>query len=235
MNTDETTDLRRAATGYLRVSTDEQADSGLGLEAQRAAIEAEADRRDLVVTQWFADEGISGSQVEKRPGFLALLDSLMKGDTVIVAKRDRLARGDAYLSAWIEKEIAVRQASVVSAAGEGNGDDPASMLMRRMVDAFAEYELQQIRARTCAALQAKRRRGERISRFAPYGFRHQGNRLVADDHEQAGVKLARELRARGATLREVSARMAEKGFTARTSRPLSAQAVSNLLKAAADN
>jgi DNA invertase Pin-like site-specific DNA recombinase len=173
--------------------------------------------------------------VDNRPGFLALLDELAKGDVVLVAKRDRLARGDDFLTAWIDKEIQVRRASVWSAAGEGNGDDPASILMRRMVDAFAEYEVKMIAARTRAALAAKRKRGERVSRFAPYGFRHEADRLVPDEHEQAGAKLASELRARGATLREVSARMAEKGFTARSGRPLSPQAVSNILEAGEAN
>ncbi|WP_246398471.1 recombinase family protein [Mycobacterium vicinigordonae] len=53
---------------YVRVSTDEQAASGAGLEAQRAAIEAEAARRGWTIVGWHADTGISGSKrVEQRP------------------------------------------------------------------------------------------------------------------------------------------------------------------------
>lgn len=47
---------------YVRVSTDEQAASGAGLEAQRAAIEAEVARRGWVIVGWHADEGVSGSK-----------------------------------------------------------------------------------------------------------------------------------------------------------------------------
>src|SRR4030095_4225281 len=74
--------------------------------------------------------------------------------------------------AMIERLVAKRGGRVISAAGEGTeSDDPAGVLMRRLIDSFAEYERLIISARTRAALAAKRRRGERVSRFAPYGFR----------------------------------------------------------------
>src|SRR5437016_1706481 len=89
---------------------------------------------------------------------------------ILVAKRDRLAR-DPMVAAVAESLAARAGAVVVSADGAGNGDDPGAVLMRRMVDAFAEYERALIRARTRSALAVKRGRGERISRHVPYGFR----------------------------------------------------------------
>lgn len=77
--------------GYVRVSTDEQARSGLGLEAQEAALKAEAERRgwDLVI---FRDEGVSGKQVN--PGLRKALGELAAGlaDGLIVARMDRISR-----------------------------------------------------------------------------------------------------------------------------------------------
>ena len=79
---------------------------------------------------------------------------------LIVAKRDRLGR-DVIAVAMIERLAERKGARILSAAGEGTeGSDPASMLQRRILDAFSEYERLIIGARTKAALKAKRARGE---------------------------------------------------------------------------
>ena len=57
-----------AVVGYIRVSTADQADSGAGLEAQRAAIEAEAQRRGWTLLRTFEDAGASGKSMNGRPG-----------------------------------------------------------------------------------------------------------------------------------------------------------------------
>jgi DNA invertase Pin-like site-specific DNA recombinase len=152
------------AIGYIRVSTEQQADSGLGLEAQQTNIAGAALRLGLELSRTFVDAGTSGSlAIEDRPVLLDAVATLRRGDVLLVAKRDRLGR-DVIAVAMIERLIAKRGARVVSAAGEGtDSDDPAALLMRRLIDSFAEYERALIAARTRAALAAKRRRGERVS------------------------------------------------------------------------
>ena len=130
------------AIAYLRVSTDQQAESGLGLEAQEAAVRSAASRLRLDVVRVFVDGGTSGKLgIEDRPVLLEAVAALRRGDVLLVAKRDRLGR-DVIAVALIERLVAKRGASVVSAAGEGtgNGDDPSGLLMRRLIDSFAEYE-----------------------------------------------------------------------------------------------
>ena len=77
---------------YLRVSTDEQVQSGLGLEAQRAAVEQEAARRGWSVV-WEVDEGVSG-KLRNRPALDRALARLRAGEAqaLVVAKMDRLGR-----------------------------------------------------------------------------------------------------------------------------------------------
>jgi DNA invertase Pin-like site-specific DNA recombinase len=114
------------------------------------------------------------------------VSALKRGDVLIVAKRDRLGR-DVIEVALIERLVSKRGARVVSAAGEGTeSDDPSGLLMRRLIDSFAEYERLIIGARTKSALAAKRRRVERTSRFAPYGFQiaRDGRRLDVNHDEQ---------------------------------------------------
>ena len=215
--------------GYLRVSTDEQADSGLGLAAQRAAIEAAAARLGATVASWFTDEGISGgAEIDQRLGLLAAIQAILPGGVLLVAKRDRLARG-MLQSCLIEGLIAKRRGTIRSAAGEGtdgDADDPSGQLMRRIVDSFAEYERHVIKARTRAALRVKAARGERISRFAPIGYRlDQAGKLVADHAEQQLAAKARGLRATGLSLRGVAAELKSQGLLGRTGKQLSAKTV----------
>src|SRR5438046_833544 len=80
--------------GYIRVSTAEQADSGLGLEAQRQTIELEVARRGWTLVGSYEDAGLSGKRLAGRPGIEAALQAVENGtaDALVVAKLDRLSR-----------------------------------------------------------------------------------------------------------------------------------------------
>ena len=134
------------------------------------------------------EDGMSGGlPLAKRTVLLDALTALARGDILLVAKRDRLSRGDMMTTAMIEAAVKRAGARIVSAAGEGTeSDDPASVLMRRIVDAFGEYERLLIKARTRAALLAKKARGERYGQV-PYGRRLAGDgiRLEPDPAEAA--------------------------------------------------
>ena len=222
---------RGRAIGYVRVSTEEQADSGLGLEAQRAVIRSAAERMGLDIAEWFADEGVSGGKIDGRFGLLAAIDSMKRGYVLIVSRRDRLAR-DSMLACWIEKEVAKRQGRIVSVAGEGtDNDDPTSVLMRRIVDAFSEYERLLIGARTKAALRVKAKRGERVGRHATYGYRLDGNgRQVPDPHEQEGIQLIVRLRDEGQSYARIAAELETRGLVARGGQRLSAKVVRDIVR-----
>ena len=224
------------AFSYVRVSTDEQTKSGLGLDAQREAIQRTADRLEMPLVAEFADEGVSGGcSFDKRLGLIRALDTLRKSDVLIVAKSDRLAR-DVMLSAWIEKEVTKRGARIVSAAGEGteNEDvnDPTSLLMRRIVAAFAEYERSLIRARTKAALAVKRKRGEKTGGDVPFGFRLARDRktLLHHKREQAIIGRIRRMRDGGKTLRTIADALNKDGVKTKRGKHWMAQTVSNTLR-----
>ena len=206
------------ALGYVRVSTDQQVESGLGLEAQRATIEIAAARLQVPVAHIYEDAGLSGSlALEDRPGLLAATAALHRGDVLIVAKRDRLGR-DVVAVALIERLVAKRGARVVSAAGEGtNGDGPTDFLLRTLVDAFAQYERLLIGARTAAALRAKKLRGERIGGI-PFGCQlaGDGRTLIPNPDERQALGVLRELRTKGYTFRAIADELNRQGFRSRT-------------------
>ncbi len=206
------------AIAYCRISTDEQAD---GLAAQRDACWAWCDRAGAELLAIHADEGVSGSTgLDKRPGLLEAIASLQKGAVLVVARRDRLGRDPIHV-AMIESAVARKGARVVSAAGEGtDNDDPASILMRRMIDAFSEYERLIIKARTRAAMQGKKRRGEFTGGEPPFGWRlaADGTSIEPCPLEQPVLQTIEQMRADGLGTRAIAERLNAEGMPARGTR-----------------
>ena len=217
------------AVAYLRCSTDRQ---DLSPDAQRDAIEAWAGGAGVRVVAWHDDLGVSGgADLEKRPGLLAALDAVRTegAGVLVVAKRDRIAR-DVLTDALVQRLCEREGATVVSADGVANGDRPEDQLMRSIVAAMAAYERALISARTRAALAVKRSRGQRIGAI-PFGYRvaDDGKTLLPDDHEQAVIARARELRAEGASLRAVGRALIEEGHAPRAGKAWHVQLVARMV------
>jgi DNA invertase Pin-like site-specific DNA recombinase len=178
------------------------------------------------------DRGVSGgAALDQWPGLLAALAATKKlaAGVLLVAKRDRLAR-DTLVAAMVERLVERAGARVCSADGMAAGDGPEALLMRRIVDAFAEYERLTIQARTKAALAVKRSRRERISRQPPYGWRlsADGQHIEPEPREQSTVALARKLRRSGMSLRHIGNRLAQRGYTPRTAKRWHPQTITSI-------
>ena len=109
---------------YLRVSTDEQQESGLGLEAQLASCKGIAERNGWEISSIFEDAMSGGLPLEKRTLLLDALTALGRGDILLVGKRDRLSRGDMMTTAMIE--AAVKRAGAGSSPPPAKGQSPTT-------------------------------------------------------------------------------------------------------------
>lgn len=149
---------------YLRVSTEEQADSRAGLDAQRAAIEHEASIRGWRAVDWVVDAGWSAKSL-KRPGIQAALSRLVAGeaDTLVVAKLDRLSRSVHDLSGLLV-QAAAEGWSVIALDSPVDTSTPQGLAMTQMLSVMAELERGLIAQRTREALAAKRDQGVRLGR-----------------------------------------------------------------------
>lgn len=218
---------------YRRVSTDEQNNSGNGLNAQLDACVLWAKNNSADVYADFADSISGASSIEKRDGLMAAINELDNGDILLVAKRDRLGR-DPLVLAMIESTVARAGAKIVSAAGEGTeSDEPSAILMRRMIDAFSEYERLIIKSRTKAALAAKKSRKERTGSI-PFGFNlaADGVHLIENETEQQILDEVKHLRGAGLGLTAIAKNLALRGFVARNGKTFSATQISRIAKAA---
>jgi DNA invertase Pin-like site-specific DNA recombinase len=141
----------RHAVGLYRVSTAEQGQSGLGLEAQRAAVRAFAAAQGWTLVAEFSD--VASGKDDRRPGFQAALARCRQLGAVLAAARlDRITRRAHTLSQLLEEGHSVRAADMPGA------DD----LMVRIYAAMAQKERELIGERTRAALAAAKARGVRL-------------------------------------------------------------------------
>jgi len=154
------------AVAYIRCSTEEQAASGAGLAAQRAAIEAAAARHGWIVTEWHADEGVSGTKTtEQRPGLAAALEAVHTGRAAVLvfAKLDRLSRNYRHAVNLVED---AEEHGLAFYACDGTVDmtTPTGRFQTRMWLSIAALERDQISERTRAALAARKAAGVRLGR-----------------------------------------------------------------------
>jgi len=178
---------------YTRVSTSEQADSGLGLEAQRTQIAAEAERKGWTVVEWIEDAGSSAKSLD-RPGMARALE-LLDGDAagaLIVAKLDRATRST--MDAAVLLERCSREGWALVALDLGlDMTTPTGELIASVMAAVAQWERRAIGQRTKDALAAKKAAGVRLGRpvSLPGEIR---TRIVAAHHAGSGWSaIARQL------------------------------------------
>lgn len=189
---------------YTRVSTQEQSDSGAGLNAQLDACRSFAVKQGWEVSGEYQDAGVSGTaDLDKRNGLMTAIGELKKGDILLVAKRDRIGR-DVMLIKSIEKMVAKRKASIHALNGS-DSDTPEGQLFNGLMDQFAAYEVAVIRARTKAALAAKKARGERMGKI-PFGFMVDidGVHIVPCELEQSILRKISELKTAGYSLQRIA-------------------------------
>ncbi len=149
--------------GYLRVSTEEQATSGAGLDAQRSALLAEAGRRGWQL-DFVVDAGHSAKDLN-RPALTAALARLnaRQADVLMVAKLDRLSRSVHDFSGLV-KEANRRGWSVVCLDVGVDTSTPNGKFMATVTAGIAELERELIGQRTRDALAAKKAAGVRLGR-----------------------------------------------------------------------
>lgn len=182
--------------GYLRVSTDEQAASGLGLDAQRQAIANEAQARGWGV-QWFVDEGCSAKDLN-RPAIQAALAALENGGpkTLVVAKLDRLSRSLLDFATLLARAGNAGW-EIVSLDLGVDTTTPMGRFVANLMANVAQLERELIGQRTREALDAKRRQGVTL-----------GRPRVMDEDVRARIKAEHE---QGESLAAIARRLTDEG------------------------
>ena len=199
------------AIGYVRVSTQGQAEDGVSLDAQEAKVRAWADLNGADDVVIFRDEGISGKRSDNRPGLQAALGAVGKGDALIVYSLSRLSRStkDTLI---LSETLLKKEADLVSLSERIDTTTAAGKMVFRMLAVLSEFERDQISDRTRFALAHKKAQGEKTGGDVPFGYKVRGGKLVRHAEEQKAIDRIMDLNGKGESLRSICRRLEEAGI-----------------------
>lgn len=165
----------KPAVAYYRVSTAKQGQSGLGLEAQRAAVAEFAQTHGYNVAEEFTEVETGTSKRKRIAIFEAIEAAQAHGGTLLIAKLDRLARNVHFISGLIEAKVDFKAVDMPQ----------VDTFTLHVLAAVAEQEAKAISARTKAALKAAQARGTVLGA-------QEGQDRFSDAGRQASAKTRRE-------------------------------------------
>src|SRR5947209_5632366 len=216
------------AVAYYRVSTRQQQRSGLGIEAQRAAVERFAQIENIQVISEYveAETGKGADALDRRPQLAAALAAAKTAKcSVLVSKLDRLSRDVAFVSGLMAQRVPFIVAEL------GRDADP---FMLHLYAALAEKERRLISERTKAALAISKASGSKLGN--PSNIREAGDRgratlaAAADDHARSLLPLIRTVKAEGAiTLGAITTALNDRRVPTRRGARWHVSSVANLL------
>jgi DNA invertase Pin-like site-specific DNA recombinase len=202
--------------GYIRVSSDEQAETGQSLQIQEQQLRGWALQHSQTLDAIYIEPGVSGAiAFSGRPEGGKLWAGLQRGDTVVAAKLDRMFRSAADCLSVVEA-FKARGVSLFLLDLNGGADDVSGNGIARrfltIVSAFAEFERDRIGERIRATKRAQKARGEYSGGSPPFGFAYDVNRkLVPVPEQQRELHRIRKLHAQGLSPRKISAELAARG------------------------
>jgi site-specific DNA recombinase len=216
--------------GYIRVSTNHQAESGLGLADQESKIRAYCDLYDLELVGIKADEGCSGRSLKGRDALQEVTDAVHAGDVdgVVIAKLDRLTRSVRDLQTILDNLVA--RTELHSVSEKIDTSSATGRLILNVLTSVASWEAEITGERTSDALKEKQKEAQaqenatakteqrkarrvNINGRAPYGYRWEDGELVEVAHEQEALAIITELRSRGITYATIAKELSDRGVT----------------------
>jgi site-specific DNA recombinase len=194
---------------YVRVSTEDQANSGLGIEAQKSRCTAMATVKGWPAPVFYADEGVSGTKA-KRPQLDRLLADVEAGnlDAVIILSLDRLGRETRLILDLVAQ--LTERAILVSCKESFDTTTPQGQFVLTIFAAFSQLERDLISQRTAAALHERSKRDGNIGRL-PYGSVRTPDGVAVDPVAAAVVQHIFALRQCDLSLRAIAADLNQQG------------------------
>lgn len=206
----------KAIYGYVRVSTERQADSGESLAAQQQQLAGYAMMRGFTISQMFVEGGVSGSiPLAERPQGGLLLAAVTPGAVIITAKLDRMFRSARDAIVTLEQLKASGVALHMLDLGGDVCNDAVGKMVFTILSAVAENERSRTRERIKDVKRYQIARGAFVGGRRPFGYSIVDGVLQPDVSEQAMLLEMRRLRGEGMGWRELGRRYGHEATTVR--------------------
>ncbi len=222
--------LHRRAIGYARVSTSDQADFGVSLDAQTEKVRSWCQVHGYELARVLVDRGLSGGRCDNRPALQEALRTIQAGDSLVVYSLSRLARSTRD-TLMIAETLERRGADLVSLSERIDTTSSTGKMVFRMLAVLSEFERDVISERTSMAMRHLRATGRYTGGLAPYGYRSVDGVLQAVPEEMRIIQLIQALGAEGGSLRSISRHLLEQGLTSRAGKAFHPAQVARILKA----
>lgn len=192
----------KQAIGYIRVSTEQQADEGVSLDAQRAKIAAWCELNDMQLIAIYEDAGVSGKSIDKRPQLQQALAGMKKDMSLVVYSLSRLARSTKNCIE-IAEELKRKGSDLVSLTEKIDTSSAMGEFFFTLIAALGQMERKLIGERTTAALKHKKDKGEKYAPV-PFGYQEIEGKLVSVAAEAQIVAEIIRKREAGNTLQSIA-------------------------------
>ena len=208
----------KQAIGYIRVSSAQQAQEGVSLEAQQSKVEQWCAANGYELVNVFKDEGISGKRMDTRQGLQDALASIKKGNAFVFYSMSRVARSTKDMLA-IGELIAKKKADMVSLNGEPINTTTASgKMIFELFAVLAQFERNLVGECTATALRNKKSNGLKYTNQTPYGFKEVDGRLEQVKQEVKVVIEIQQARAKGQTLQSIADSLNSRNIPTKTNK-----------------
>ena len=220
--------MKRAAL-YIRVSTLEQAQEGYSVGEQKERLIAYCKAKDWLIADIYVDGGYTGSNL-KRPGIQKLMAETDKFEMVLVYKLDRLSRSQRDTLYLIEEVFRPNDVDFISMQESFDTSTPFGKAMIGLLAVFAQLEREQIKERTWMGRVARAKTGlYHGGGHIPIGYEYSDGKLVINPYEAEQVKKIYEWYLSGSSLKAITDRLQDEGYTNKYSSYNSWSSVRNIL------
>ena len=221
--------MRRAAL-YIRVSTLEQAQEGYSVGEQRERLIAYCKAQDWLIADIYVDGGYTGSNLN-RPGIQKLMSETEKFDVVLVYKLDRLSRSQRDTLYLIEEIFRPNKVDFVSMQESFDTSSPFGKAMIGLLAVFAQLEREQIKERTWMGRVARAKTGlHHGGGNIPIGYDYEDGKLIVNPYEAEQVRKIYEWYLSGSSLKAITDKLQDAGYTNKYSSYNSWSSVRNILE-----